>query len=163
MKDILFFSKVKENAIIPSKIDENGWYDIYACFDEKNLTIIQGEIKLIPTGIASACDPKYRIGLYERGSTGSIGLSLKCGRIDAGFRGEWFVAINNTTNKPITISKGIGKVIHNSEEIIYPYSKAICQAALESVPDVDVKEIPYEELMKIQSERGINCLGSSGK
>jgi dUTP pyrophosphatase len=180
IKDIIYFAKVKPNAKIPSKLDENGWYDVYACFDEDYIIINPGEIKLIPTGIASSCDSKYRIGLYERGSTGTKGLSIKAGRIDSGYRGEWFCCINNTSNKPIYIAKDINKIRYMLEEkyatllqntessvednfTIYPYTKAICQAAIEIVPDVDIQEISYDELKIIHSQRGDGCLGSSGK
>lgn len=47
--------------------------------------------------------------------------------------------------------------------IIYPKSKAICQALLLPVPDSIVEEISYDELIKIESERGCGMLGSSGK
>ena len=47
--------------------------------------------------------------------------------------------------------------------IIYPKSKAICQALLLPVPKVNVEEVTYDELLKIKSERGNGMLGSSGK
>lgn len=47
--------------------------------------------------------------------------------------------------------------------IIYPYSKAICQALLLPVPKVSTKEITYDELKSIESNRGAGMLGSSGK
>ena len=46
---------------------------------------------------------------------------------------------------------------------VYPYSKAIAQALVIPVPDVEVKEVSYEELQQIQSERGLGALGSSNK
>lgn len=47
--------------------------------------------------------------------------------------------------------------------IIYPYEKAIAQLVVHEVPVMDVKEITYEELLKIPSKRGTGALGSSGK
>lgn len=47
--------------------------------------------------------------------------------------------------------------------IIYPYSKAIAQAVVHEVPFMDVMEIDYENLKKINSNRGTGRLGSSGK
>lgn len=49
------------------------------------------------------------------------------------------------------------------DSIIYPYEKAICQAIVVPVPKMKVKEILYEELINIKSERGNGSLGSSGK
>jgi len=167
-RDEIIFAKVKPNAIIPSKIYENGCYDIYACFEENYIEILPGQIKMIPTGIASAFSPKYRASLRERGSSGSKGLAKRCGEIDSGYRDEWFVAINNTTNKSIIIGKQgfegeAGTVISNLDYIVYPYEKAIAQVALEYVPNVIVKETTYDKLKEITSERGMGKLGSSGK
>lgn len=49
------------------------------------------------------------------------------------------------------------------ELIIYPYSKAIAQLVVHEVPEMNVKEITYEELKLIPSKRGTGALGSSGK
>ena len=38
-RDDLYFAKVKPDAIIPSKRDEDGAYDLYACFDEDYMVI----------------------------------------------------------------------------------------------------------------------------
>ena len=164
--DKIYFSRVNPNATLPSKREEDGCYDIYACFDEEFMLIYPNTIKAIPTGIASAFDSKYRFDIRERGSTGSRGLSVRAGQIDSGFRGEWFILINNTTNKPIYIAKSSAMSWLNelSEYVtIYPYDKAICQAALEKVPPVEIEEIPYDVLMNMKSERGIGALGSSEK
>jgi DUTP diphosphatase len=47
--------------------------------------------------------------------------------------------------------------------ILYPYEKAICQALVLPVPEVEIEEYTYEELKAIPSERGTGRLGSSGK
>jgi dUTP pyrophosphatase len=99
------FAKVRPDAIIPSKLDEDMGYDIYACFDEDYIVINPHETKLIPTGIASACDPGYGFLLFERGSTGSKGIARRCGVIDSGYRDEWFVGLTNTTDRDLYISK----------------------------------------------------------
>lgn len=174
----IYFAKVKQNAIIPNKREEDGCYDVYACFVEDFIQIDPNEIKLVPTGIASAFSSKYRVGIRERGSSGTKGLSIRAGQIDSGYRGEWFIAINNTTDRTIYIAKDEEKALQHEkkywaedtpvEEIlecitIYPYNKAICQVALEEVPQVEVKEISYDVLKNIPSERGTGKLGSSGK
>ena len=99
------FAKVKPNAIIPSKRDEDMGFDIYACFDEDYIAINPHETKLIPTGIASSCDADYGFILKERGSTGSKGIAIRCGVLDSGYRGEWFVGLTNTTNHTLFITK----------------------------------------------------------
>lgn len=161
MNTTVKFAKVKEKAIIPSKREEDMGFDIYACFEEDYITIKPHETKLIPTGIASACDKEFGFILKERGSTGTKGLAQRCGVIDSGYRDEWFVPITNTTNTSIYIVKDY--MTFSEEFIVYPYEKAIAQALLIPVPYVEVEEYRYNELKNIISERGYGALGSSGK
>lgn len=179
------FARENDTVIIPSKRDEDGGFDIYANFKEDYMVIPPHEVVMIPTGLASAFSPDYRIVLKERGSTGSKGMAVRAGIIDSGFRGYWFVAINNTTNRPIVISKDehpdlakiydtiypctYDSVIYPFSKIacqalvIYPYSKAICQALIEENPKTIVTTTSYEKLKEINSERGTSQLGQSGK
>ena len=123
------------------------------------------ETKMIPTGIASACDTDYCIVLKERGSSGTKGIAQRCGIIDSGFRNAWFVPITNINNKPLVIIKkeALDAEWIDENYIIYPYEKAIAQAILIPVPTTDIEEYTYEELLKIPSKRGTGALGSSGK
>lgn len=169
------FAKVRPDAKIPSKRDEDMGFDIYACFDEDYIVIKPHETKLIPTGIAGACDSDYGFVVFERGSTGSKGIARRCGVIDSGYRNEWFIGLTNTTDKMLFISKLSAKDTYidyygyeidemkSMKNFIYPYSKAIAQALVFPVPKTEVEEIPYEELMNIPSERGMGMLGSSSK
>lgn len=98
----IIFAKVKENATIPSKEDENAGFDIYACWDgvEKKDKIIKPHTtKLIPTGIACALPINYYFQVEERGSTGSKGIKKSAGVVDSGYRGEIFVAISNVNDR----------------------------------------------------------------
>ena len=163
MNDKLYFAKLRPDAIIPSKRLEDGGYDIYANFSEEYIEIKPNEIKLIPTGIATAFSSKYVMLARERGSTGSIGMSLKAGVIDSGYRGEIFIAINNTNRKTIVIDKRFNKIEEYEEYIHYPYNKAIAQLIMVENPVFDIQEISYEKLKNIESERGLGKLGDSGK
>lgn len=164
----LIFAKVKPEAIIPTKSDENAGYDIYACFDEDYITIKAHETKLVPTGIATALHPSKYIQIEERGSTGSKGIKKSAGVVDSSYRGEIFVAITNTNNKWLYITKLSeeemkAKTLYNKEDILYPYNKAIAQLVVHEVPVMNVKEVTYDELKTIPSNRGDGKLGSSGK
>jgi dUTP pyrophosphatase len=163
MNNTIYFSKLRPDAIIPSKRDEDGAYDIYACFDESIMKIEPHEIVKVPTGIASAFDKKYRIVFQERGSTADIGLKIDAGLIDSGFRGEWKVFLHNLNGKTIYITKEYNKITEFYQYICYPYTKAICQAKIQAVPVVAISEIPYEKLLQFKSERGTGMLGSSNK
>lgn len=141
------FAKVKENAIIPTKAEEDMGYDIYACFDEDYIEIRPHQTKLIPTGIASCCSDDYGFIIKERGSTGSQGIAIRCGVIDSGFRGEWFIALTNTTIETIRITKKVDKVqqgvaysgkeekyylgVNETQNTPFFYSKAIAQAVID--------------------------------
>lgn len=169
--DKIYFAKVKENAIIPTREPYNAGLDIYPCFDEDYMIINPNETKLIPTGIASAIPVDYYIQIQERGSSGGKGIKYSAGVIDSSYRGEWFLATTNVNTKPILITKlDIDKLDENVKNIInegfvvYPYSKALFQAIVHCVHNEILREeIPFEKLLKIPSERGEGKLGSSGK
>ena len=98
----IIFAKVKENAIIPSKEDENAGFDIYACWngvEKKDKIIKPHTTKLIPTGIACALPINYYFQVEERGSTGSKGIKNSAAVVDSGYRGDIFVAISNVNDK----------------------------------------------------------------
>lgn len=112
----LLFAKVRPEAIIPTKEKENAGYDIYACFDEDYMIIPPHSTKLISTGIASCVSDNYYLQVHERGSTGSKGMKYSAGVIDSSYRGEIFIALTNTNDVDIIISK------HSREELIEFYS-----------------------------------------
>ena len=101
----LLWAKVRPDAIIPTKRDEDAGYDIYPCFEEEYIIIPPHETKMIPTGIASAFSEDYVMILKERGSTGTKGIAQRSGIIDSNFRGEWICPITNSANKILLISK----------------------------------------------------------
>ena len=112
----LLFAKVRPEAIIPTKEKENAGYDIYACFEGDYMVIPPHSTKLIPTGIASCVSDNYYLQVHERGSTGSKGMKYSAGVIDSSYRGEIFIALTNTNDVDIIISK------HSREELIEFYS-----------------------------------------
>lgn len=168
-KDQIMFAKLRSDAKIPTKRDEDGCYDIYPNFEENQIVISPLQEVKIPTGICSAFNKKYRMALRERGSNTKSMLKVNAGQIDSGYRGEWFVSVVNVSNKQIIIDKGVedfetstGGVL-TTPTIRVPYTKAICQAAVEIVPDVDIVEATLDDIQNIKSERGTGKLGSSGK
>lgn len=165
MNQLIYFAKVKPEAIIPSKRVEDGAFDIYACFEEDYMKVEPHETVLVPTGIASAFSSDYVAILKERGSTGSKGMGERAGVVDADYRGEWFACISNHNNVPIVIAKeNIELPLLYKNAIVYPYKKAICQALLIPVPKFTEYEITYDDLKNnFVTERGDGCLGSSRK
>lgn len=164
-KTIIYFAKVKENAIIPTKREEDGAFDVYACFEEDYMIIAPHETKMVPTGLASAFSSDYVAILKERGSTGTKGMGQRAGVVDSGYRGEWFVPLTNHNDKTLIILKENFKEDQEifKDALIYPYEKAISQCIMLKVPRLHTEEISYQELMEFKSERGAGMLGSSGK
>lgn len=161
--------KLKKDAVIPCKRDEDAGFDLYGLFEDDFEIFMPGDIKLIPTGISIEFPNDWVFYVAERGSTGSKGISRRCGVIDSGYRGELFVATNNTSNKPVIFSKYTeGEILDNflkengfekDSITIYPQNKAIAQGMLLYCPHVEVEEV-YE---LTNSLRGDGALGSSNK
>lgn len=164
----VYFSATTRGAIIPTKNMEDAGYDIYANFEEDYIVIDPGETKLIPTGLSSAFSSDYMAVLKERGSTGTKGIGQRCGIIDSGYRGEWFVPItNHNLDKSIVILRDDKErsTFDVEKYIIYPYSKAICQALFLPVPKLKMCSISKTVFVNkfMNTTRGIGMLGSSGK
>ena len=170
----LCFAKLRETARVPSKKDEDAGFDFYADFEESFFVIKAGETRPVPTGIATAFSSKYYAQVEERSSMAKMGIKKSGGVIDSGYRGEYLIMLFNTNKKPFIISKisaeeledefEVDGVIYKKNEVmIYPYTKAICQVVMQEVPVFDVKEITYDELKSISSERGAGRFGSSKK
>lgn len=70
--------------------------------------------------------------------------------------------MTNHNNKRLVIAKeNVAQDL--SDCIVYPYEKAIAQCMMVEVPKMTIEEISYEDLLKIESQRGTGALGSSGK
>ena len=160
---VIEFAVIREGAIIPSKRNCDFGYDLYACFDQEQVIIKPGEIKIISTGIISAFSENYGCLIEERGSTGTKGLAVRAGVFDSNYRGEWLVPINNTTEKMIVICKDESKVRETADIMYYPYKKAIAQVCFFVNPRMKVVERSEEEILGRVSVRGEGRLGSSGK
>lgn len=159
----LYFAKVKNNAIIPSKRDEDAGYDIYPCFSLPFIIIDAGDTIAIPTGIAVAMHDSKYMKLEERSSLAKAGIKISGGIIDSGYRGEILVLLYNTNTKPCIITKNIqctlGQII--DDRIAIPYNRPICQGIIRKVYSMNKKEISYDELCDISSERGTGSFGST--
>ena len=170
----IYFAKIRETAKIPTKKDEDAGFDFYADFKDDFFVIEPGESRPIPTGIATAFSSKYYAQIEERSSMAKMGIKKSGGVFDSGYRGEYLIVTYNTNKKPFVISKipveelpdefeVDGKKFNKNEAIIYPYTKAVCQMVMQVVPKLDTKEISYDDLCEIKSERGKGAFGSSKK
>ena len=168
MEDIIYWAKVKEQAVLPQKRDEDAGYDVYACFEEDYRIIAPHSVCMVPLGIASAFPSDYVVLLKERGSTGVKNIAQRSGVIDSGFRGEYMCPISNLNDQ---VNLAIIKSHVDPNElppspypyICYPYEKAVAQAIILRRPKLLSQEITYEELLMMKSQRMQGKLGSSGK
>lgn len=98
------FAKCNEKAIIPTKRQEDAGFDLYVLKPKEDFYILKpNETKLLPTGLKSIIEQGYYVQIQERGSTGSKGIKYSAGVIDSNYRGEWFLACTNSTDKLLII------------------------------------------------------------
>lgn len=157
------FIGLKDDTIIPTKDRGNAGYDIYANFDEENFVIQPHETRLVPTALSTIFLPRYVMLLRERGSTGSRGMALRAGVVDSNYRGEIFVGITNTNDKPLVITKEKDTSALEDDYIVYPYTKAIAQAIFVELSHLTPVKGKAKDLEKHKTNRGKGALGSSGK
>ena len=141
-------TKVRKNAIIPSKATSgSAGFDLHACID-KDLTIKKGDLIRIPCGIAIELpSSKYAAFIFARSGLGmkyGISLSNGVGVIDSDYRGEIQVGLCRTSDgDPYTIKNG----------------DRIAQMIIMPVSNVNFKLV--ENLG--ESERGSGGFGSTGR
>ena len=141
-------TKVRENAIIPTKATSgSAGFDLHACID-KDLTIKKGDLIRIPCGIAIELpSSEYAAFIFARSGLGikyGISLSNGVGVIDSDYRGEIQVGLCRT-------SDGDPYVIKNGDRI--------AQMIIMPVSNVSFKLV--ENLG--ESGRGSGGFGSTGR
>ena len=101
--------KLREGAILPTYgTPYSAGADLYACLEEA-VTILPGETKKIPTGIAMEL-PVGTAGLiYARSSLGTkkgLAPANKVGVVDSDYRGEFLIFLHNHSAEPQIIAHG---------------------------------------------------------
>ena len=164
---IIYWDLLNLRATMPSKRDEDAGFDIYTI--ENEAVLKPGETKFFSTGLRSAFPKNYWVEIKERGSTGAVGLSVRSGVIDSGYRGEWKIMLTNVNNYPVEFSNSVEKTtyVHSKifknkiKKVIYPLSKAIAQAVVIPLPVATCR--PWNETEIESSTRGESGWGASGK
>lgn len=165
---IIYWDILNLNAKMPTKRDEDAGFDIYSDSAE-DIILKPNETKFFSTGLRSAFPKEFWIEIKERGSTGAVGLSVRSGVIDSGYRGEWKIMLTNVNKYPVVFSHSVdkvtyikGKIFKNKvKKVIYPLSKAIAQAVVIPLPHIECR--PWDETQVAASERGETGWGASGK
>lgn len=166
---IIYWDLLNLRATMPSKRDEDAGFDIYSDAAE-DIILKPSETKFFSTGLRSAFPSNFWIEIKERGSTGAVGLSVRSGVIDSGYRGEWKIMLTNVNKYPVVFSHSVdkvtyvkGKIFKNKiKKVIYPLSKAIAQAVVIPLPHIQCK---WDKAMVdgTKSDRGQTGWGASGK
>lgn len=144
--DSLKIKKVRENAVIPIRATVgSAGVDLYACID-KPITVSNGELVKIPTGIAIEL-PNENVAAFVFARSGlginhGIAPSNGVGVIDSDYRGEICVGLTNHSSEPF---------------VIEPRTRI---AQLIVMPVLPLPIIETDELSG--TERGENGFGSSG-
>ena len=105
------FKKLDPKAVIPSRATPgSAGMDVCACLDGP-VTLVPGEIKMIPTGLAAACDETdVALLIYPRsGLSAKHGISLaNCvGVVDSDYRGAWYIPLINNGSSDFTVGNGM--------------------------------------------------------
>ncbi len=166
---IIYWDRLNERAKLPSKRDEDAGFDIY-CDSIENIVLKPNETKFFTTGLRSAFPSNYWIEIKERGSTGVVGLSVRSGVIDSGYRGEWKIMLTNVNKYPVEFSYDVdkvtyikGKIFKNKiKKVIYPLAKAIAQAVVIPLPTIQCY-CDKDMVDGSKSNRGETGWGASGK
>ena len=166
---IIYWDKLNERAKLPSKRDEDAGFDIYSDSME-NIILKPNETKFFTTGLRSAFPSNYWIEIKERGSTGAVGLSVRSGVIDSGYRGEWKIMLTNVNKYPVEFSYNVDKVTYikskifknKIKKVIYPLTKAIAQAVVIPLPTIQCY-CNKDMVDSAKSNRGNTGWGASGK
>lgn len=176
-ENTIYFSKYgTSESIIPTREEGSGGYDFYAILSPKHSVdkegniettyeqlLEKGKVNYVRTGISSAMSDKFVLNFKnERSSFAKYGGMMVAGLIDSNYRGEIKLMIVPII-KDILITSEVTDVVEKDDVVMLPHTKAIAQATLQEVPDVEVIEISYDELKKIPSSRGTGGWGSSGK
>ena len=141
------FKKLSPQATVPTYAHNgDACFDIYAMGDmEKPVDIPPGRAATIPTGISFEVPMGYVMLIFSRSGHGfkhGVRLSNAVGVIDAGYRGEVQVALQND-------GKGRFKVAHGDR---------IAQAMI--IPRPVIELVEADELS--DTSRGTGGFGSTG-
>lgn len=169
--NVTYFASVL-GGVVPKRESENAGRDCFARIDKNSddysneydgIYIPKGKVTKVPLGFASYLNKEdlLYIGM-ERSSVGSLGILVLSGLIDSTYQGEVIVQLTPLF-KDVVITDKVDKVVEYTDLIQFPLSKAIAQATVIAQSQREDKVIPYDELLKKPSTRGVNGWGSTDK
>lgn len=137
----LLVKKCREDAKLPTRAHhDDAGIDLYSC---GNHTIEPHKTLSIPLGISMEIAEGYVGLIWDKSSVGSKGIKTLGGVIDAGYRGEVHVVVNNMSDTAYTFEHG----------------HKVAQMLIQKIEFPEI--IETEELS--DSHRGSGGFGSTGK
>lgn len=133
--------KLRDDARVPTRAHhDDAGIDLYACGEH---VVMPGQTVMIPLGVAFEIPLGYVGLIWDKSSIGSKSIKTLCGVIDAGYRGEVKIMMNNLGTDPYTFEHG----------------HKVAQMLIQTVELCEVEEVG--ELS--ESARGTGGFGSTGK
>lgn len=130
-----------EDAKLPKRGSESAaGYDLFCIYD---FQLPSKHIQKICTGVAIAIPSGFYGRIAPRSSLGSKGVIIHGGVVDADYRGEIIVILQNNSNQTMHFSKG--------DKIAQLILECITTPELEVVEDLD------------DTDRGVSGFGSTGR
>jgi len=125
----VYIKKLEESAVIPTRAtDTDAGYDLYSTSDG---TIPARGRKVVGTGVAIAIPPPYYGRVAPRsGLAVKKGIDVLAGVIDAGYRGEVGVVLQNLSDEDYLFEKG-----DRVAQLILEQSNSIAWVELDELED----------------------------
>jgi dUTP pyrophosphatase len=125
----VYIKKLEESAVIPTRAtDTDAGYDLYSTSDG---TIPAGGRKVVGTGVAIAIPPPYYGRVAPRsGLAVKKGIDVLAGVVDAGYRGEVGVVLQNLSSEDYLFEKG-----DRVAQLILEQSNSIAWVELDELED----------------------------
>lgn len=146
MKPELRIKKLREDAVLPAyQTKDAAGMDLCACL-EKSMILPAGGYAVVPTGLAIAVPAGYAAFIYARsGLAVKHGVTLRnaVGVVDADYRGEVRVGLQNLSDLPYEIGPG----------------ERIAQLVIMPAPQAEIVECAELD----ETSRGEGGFGSTGK
>lgn len=137
----LKIKKIRDDAKVPTRAHhDDAGIDLYACGEH---SVEPHQTAMILIGVAFEIEEGCVGLIWDKSSIGSKSLKTLSGVIDAGYRGEVSVMVNNLSDEPYTFSHG----------------HKVAQLLIQKVEFPDIIEV--DELS--DSLRGEGGFGSTGK
>lgn len=137
----LLVKKCREDARLPTRAHhDDAGIDLYSC---GNHTVEAHKTLMIPIGISMEIEEGYVGLIWDKSSIGSKSIKTLGGVIDAGYRGELHIMVNNMSDTAYTFEHG-----HKVAQML--------------IQKVELWEVEESEVLS-ETKRGAGSFGSTGK